>query len=115
MAPRKTSGFSEDKAPYPRAGERRARSRTVPERRILKIGPGGRLVIPADFRKAMEVKEGETVVALLEDGELRLVGGKVGLRKAQAYMRSIVPEDVSLVDELIADRIREAEEEERDD
>ena len=63
----------------------------------------------------MEVGEGDTLVALLEDGELRLVGGKVGLRKAQEYMRSIVPEDVSLVDELIADRIREAEDEERDD
>jgi bifunctional DNA-binding transcriptional regulator/antitoxin component of YhaV-PrlF toxin-antitoxin module len=115
MAERKGSGFSEEKATYGGAKEHGGRSRAVPERRILKIGPGGRLVIPADFRKSMEVEEGDTVVALLQDGELRLVGGKVGIRKAQQFFRSLVPEDVSLVDELIADRIREAEEEERDD
>lgn len=115
MPRRKTSGFSEEKAPYRGADKRHPKQSAELERRILKIGPGGRIVIPADFRKAMEVEEGESLVALLEDGELRLVGNKVAIRKVQAYMRSIVPEGVSLVDELIADRIREAEEEERDD
>lgn len=114
MPQRKSSGFSEKKAAYLSADKRRAASRAEPERRILKIGPGGRLVIPADFRKAMEVGEGDTVVALLEDGELRLVGHNVAVRKVQAIFRSLAPADVSLVDELIADRRREAEEEERD-
>jgi AbrB family looped-hinge helix DNA binding protein len=82
-------------------------------RRRLKIGPGGRVVIPADFRRAMEIKEGDVVTALLEDGELRLVGIKVAVRKAQAMVRKYVPEGVSLVDELIEDRRREAEEESR--
>lgn len=115
MSQRKSSGFSEEKASYKGANEPRAKWRTEPERRILKIGPGGRLVIPADFRKAMEVGEGDRVVALLEDGELRLISHKVGIRKAQEFFRSIAPEDVSLVDELIADRQREFEDEERDD
>jgi bifunctional DNA-binding transcriptional regulator/antitoxin component of YhaV-PrlF toxin-antitoxin module len=106
------SGFSEPRTTS--YGRRHAGRRAEPYRRILKLGPGGRLVIPAEFRKAMEVEPGERLVAILEDGELRLVGHKVGVRKAQEYFRSIVPEEVSLVDELIADRIREAEEEERD-
>lgn len=86
-----------------------------PEYHQLKLDAGGRVVIPAELRRAMEVEPGERLVAFLEDGELRVVGIKVGIRKAQEYVRSIVPEDVSLVDELIAERIREAEEEERDD
>jgi bifunctional DNA-binding transcriptional regulator/antitoxin component of YhaV-PrlF toxin-antitoxin module len=107
-------GFAESRQADPGAQRRGAEQRAEPERRVLKLGPGGRVVIPADFRKAMEVEEGEKLVALLEDGELRLVGHKVAVRKVQEYFRSIVPEEVSLVDELIADRRREAEEEDRD-
>lgn len=114
MPQRKSSGFSEEKAAYRSADKRRAASRAEPERRVLKIGPGGRLVIPADFRKMMEVEVGDTVVALIEDGELRLVGHNVAVRKVQAFFRSIAPKGVSLVDELIADRRREAAEEDRD-
>jgi AbrB family looped-hinge helix DNA binding protein len=86
-----------------------------PERRqVLTLGAGGRIVIPAHFRKKMEVAEGDSIVALLdEDGELRLLGTKAGIRKAQAIVRKYVPEGVSLVDELIEDRRREVEEEER--
>jgi AbrB family looped-hinge helix DNA binding protein len=82
-------------------------------RRRLKIGPGGRVVIPADFRRAMEIKEGDVVTALLEDGELRLIGLEVALRRAQELVRKYVPEGVSLAEELIEDRRREAEEESR--
>ena len=82
-------------------------------RRRLKIGPGGRVVIPADFRRAMEIKEGDVVTAILEDGVLQLIGLEVALRRAQELVRRYVPEGVSLADELIEDRRREAEEESR--
>lgn len=110
---RQGPGFAERETTRPGSARERAGRRVEADRRFLKLGRGGRIVIPADFRKAMQVEEGETLVALLENGELRLVGHKVAVRNAQAYARSIVPGDVSLVDELIADRRREAEEEER--
>ena len=77
------------------------------ERRRLKLGPDGRVLIPADWRQAMELEDNDTLVAHLEDGELRLHGPSVGLSKAQAILRRFVPEGVSLADELIEDRRRE--------
>lgn len=84
------------------------------QKKLLRIGPGGRVVIPADFRRAMEIKEGDVVTAILEDGVLRLISLEVALRRAQALVRKYVPEGVSLADELIEDRRREAEAESRD-
>lgn len=85
------------------------------ERRLLKLGPDGRVLIPADWRQAMQLKDNETLVAYLEDGELRLHGSSVGLAKAQTILRRFVPEGVSLADELIEDRRREAAADARDD
>lgn len=84
------------------------------ERRLLKLGPDGRVLIPADWRQAMELKESDTLVAYLEDGELKLHGSQVGLRKAQALARKLLRPGPSLVDELIADRREEARREDRD-
>ena len=105
-------GFAEQGAEFtgpPRGGAAWSEAQT----KRLKIGPGGRVVIPAEFRRAMEVEEGDVVTAILEDGELRLIGINVAVRKAQAWVRKYVPEGVSLVDELIEERRREAEEEDR--
>lgn len=93
-------------APGPAAGHGPGLARR--ERRLLKLGPDGRVLIPADWRQAMELKDNDTLVAYLEDGELKLHGSRVGLRKAQAILRRYVPEGVSLADELIEDRRREA-------
>jgi AbrB family looped-hinge helix DNA binding protein len=38
----------------------------------VSIGPGGRLVIPADFRKSLGVGTGDQVVVDLSDGDLRV-------------------------------------------
>jgi AbrB family looped-hinge helix DNA binding protein len=38
----------------------------------VKIAPGGRVVIPAQFRKTLGVRVGDSVVIELKDGELRL-------------------------------------------
>ena len=37
-----------------------------------KVGQGGRLVIPAEYRRALGIEVGDTVVLRLEDGELRV-------------------------------------------
>lgn len=87
----------------------------LPDRIDLTMGPGGRIVIPAVFRDAMQVKEGDRIMASVVDGELRLITPMMGVRLAQKLVREMVPEGVSLVDELIAERRREFEREMMDD
>ena len=75
----------------------------------VKIGPGGRIVIPASFREVMEAQEGDTVVAAIDgDGVVRLTSAVAALRMARRIVCEAVPSDVSLSDSLIADRRREA-------
>ena len=80
------------------------------DRLEVKIGPGGRIVIPAAFREAMEAGEGDTLVATIDgDGVVQLTSASAALRMAQRIVRETIPSDVSLVDSLIADRRRESE------
>ncbi len=76
-----------------------------------KIGPSGRVVIPAAFRKEMGLKAGDEVLMLLEDGEVTLSTRAQAIRRAQEIVRRHVPEGVSLSDELIAERRAEAKRE----
>jgi AbrB family looped-hinge helix DNA binding protein len=82
--------------------------------RHVKIAPGGRVVIPAEFRKALGVEVGDSVVIELKDGELRLRSLDAAIRRAQEIVRKYVPEGVSLADELIRERREEAAREERE-
>jgi len=79
----------------------------------VRLGPAGRVVIPAAFRDALAVKDGDTMIASLEDGEIRLATVAAVARRVQASVRQFVPEGVSLSDELIAERRREAAREEQ--
>ncbi len=100
------SGLPEDPAPFdPPSDVARAQ---------LRIGDGGRVVIPAEMRAALGVKPGDTLIARVVDGELSLMSQKVAVRRAQDMVRRVVPKGISLVDELIADRRAEAAREERD-
>ena len=70
----------------------------------MKMSDGGRVVIPAEIRKSMGLKEGDTVLWELRGGEAVLTTRLVQMRQAQTMVRQYVPAGVSLVDELIADR-----------
>ncbi|WKW51855.1 AbrB/MazE/SpoVT family DNA-binding domain-containing protein [Rhodomicrobium lacus] len=83
----------------------------VANRLRLTLGPGGRVVIPAALREAMQVEEGDALLAWLEDGELHLLSPRVGARQAQAMMKGLLGS--GLADDLIKDRRREAEAEAR--
>lgn len=96
------AGFSEDRPPF---------QTEVPERLDLHLGPGGRVVIPAALRKAMQVKEGGRLMARVVDGELRLITPEMSIRLAQKMVRETIPGDDSLVDSLMEDRRREVEQE----
>jgi antitoxin PrlF len=75
---------------------------------LAKLGEGGRLVIPAEYRRALGIEVGDELVLTLEEGALRVTTPREAIRRAQALVRSYVPEGRSLSDELIADRRRES-------
>ena len=72
------------------------------------ITKGGRLVVPAKLRKALQIEAGDEVVLRLENGSLRLIPLQQAVNLAQETLRRYVPEGVSLVDELIQARRAEA-------
>ena len=62
--------------------------------------------------KALEVNEGDYIVMHMDGEELRVVNDEKEFERAREVLAKYVPEGVSLVDELIADRRREAAAEE---
>jgi AbrB family looped-hinge helix DNA binding protein len=74
----------------------------------FKVGPGGRVLVPADVRDELGVKEGDYLLASICEGELRLIPIAASVRRAQARLRKYIPDGgPSAVDELIAERRRE--------
>jgi len=74
----------------------------------VRLNENGRVVIPAAFRKALGINAGDEVILRLEDDELRITTMKKRIERAQRHVRKYVNPGTSLVDELIADRRREA-------
>lgn len=72
-----------------------------------KMNENGRIVIPSAMRKALGLKAGDEVILRIEDDELRITTMERRLARARRIIRKYIPADVSLVDELIAER-REA-------
>jgi bifunctional DNA-binding transcriptional regulator/antitoxin component of YhaV-PrlF toxin-antitoxin module len=77
----------------------------------VRLGPDGRVVIPAVFREAVGAKEGDVFFARLENGEIHLLTPNAAMARTRSMLRKFIPEDVSLVDELIEERRREAKRE----
>jgi AbrB family looped-hinge helix DNA binding protein len=80
----------------------------------VRVGPEGRVVIPAPFREALALKDNDVLFARLENGEIHLLTPQAAARRAHAIIRQFVPAGVSLVDELIAERRKEIEREQQD-
>ncbi len=73
-----------------------------------RVAEGGRIVIPASFRRALGVAVGDDVILELEDGELRLFSPARAIKRAQEIVRNHVPQGRSLAAELLAERRAEA-------
>ena len=79
-----------------------------------RISEGGRIVIPAEYRRQLGLEVGDDVILRLEGQELRLYSRLQGIRRAQEIVRqysSNRPDGQLASDELIAERRREAERE----
>lgn len=53
-----------------------------------KIVEGGRVILPAAFRKAMGITKGDTVIIELHGDEVRIRPAKVALRRLQDKLRA---------------------------
>lgn len=80
------------------------------KRTEVRLGKQGRLVIPAELRRALDLRPGDRLIAREE-------GGKIVLEKkeeilAQVKKRfAVIPPQVNLAEELIAERRAEAQRE----
>ena len=74
------------------------------EQMSVNVGKGGRIVIPARYRKALGIEDGDAVSIKLEGEELRVVSDETEVRRVREMLDRYVPEGVSLVDELLRER-----------
>src|SRR5262249_13822023 len=72
---------------------------SLPDRIDLQLGPGGRIVIPVAFRKAMQIEAGGRLLARVVDGELRIITPEMAILRAQKWVRETIPAGASLVDD----------------
>lgn len=78
----------------------------------VRIGPQGRLVVPATIRESLQLRPGDKLIARVEDGRLVLEKREHVIARLRAHFAN-VPQGVSLADELIAERRAEALREEQ--
>ena len=78
---------------------------------VTKMSGNGRIVIPVAYRRAMGLKPGEALVFRMDEEGIHIQSRRQALARAQASVRKYVPEGVSLADDLIAERRREAKRE----
>jgi AbrB family looped-hinge helix DNA binding protein len=78
---------------------------------LVSVGPKGRVVLPAPIRRELSIVEGTQLVAIVEAGGVLLLPRSEVKRRLRSMFDGIRP---SLADELIADRRREAEVEDRE-
>jgi AbrB family looped-hinge helix DNA binding protein len=72
----------------------------------FKVGAGGRIVIPADIRELLGVKEGDVLLGTFKDGRLTLKSVATTIADVRAMLGPF--EGLSMVDELLAERRAEA-------
>ncbi len=75
-----------------------------------KIAEGGRVEIPVEYCRALQLKVGDEILVTLNNGEITIIPRKEALKRAQDIVSRYCSSH-SLADELIAERRQEAENE----
>jgi AbrB family looped-hinge helix DNA binding protein len=71
------------------------------------VGRKGRVVVPAEIRRELGIEEGTELIARVEGDGIVLEPRSAATRRLRSLFAHI-PRDVSLADELIAERREEA-------
>ena len=79
-----------------------------PGSRRVRVDSGGRIVVPAGFRRALGIGTGQELLMSLDDGFVRLQTIDAALEQVRAIARRRRKGDASVVDEFIAERRRES-------
>ena len=103
---KKQAGFEEQQTPY-NAEMRERLLKRQPRYEKLKLGDGGRVVIPAAMREEMGVKPGDLLIVHVSDGELRVRSWLDNLKRIQAELSALKRPGESVVDEFLAERREE--------
>ncbi|MDQ3581593.1 MAG: AbrB/MazE/SpoVT family DNA-binding domain-containing protein [Pseudomonadota bacterium] len=83
----------------------------VAERYSILLGNRGRLVLPAEVRRRLDLHDGDRIILSTdEEGSVRLVSAWQAARRTRGLRRRIAPalQDRRLAEELIAERRAEA-------
>ena len=72
------------------------------------IGKSGRLVIPAQYRKALGLTEGEGVMISLKEGHIEILPIEQSIKNAQEKVAKYLQSDTDLVEILFAERKADA-------
>jgi bifunctional DNA-binding transcriptional regulator/antitoxin component of YhaV-PrlF toxin-antitoxin module len=75
---------------------------------VLNVTEDGRIIIPAQALAELGVRTHDRVSATVVDGDVVVDTLDAVIKRMQAEFRRHIPEGVSLVDELIAERRAEA-------
>jgi hypothetical protein len=75
----------------------------------VEVEASGKAVLSAALTSAAGMKPGECVLAKASNGVIEIVSVDEAVRRVQANVRRYVPEGRSLVDELLADRRAEVQ------
>ena len=74
----------------------------------ITVGPKGEVKLPEGILEAAGVRPGDSLLVRFADDEIKLVTPEATARKVRAVVREFVSEGVSLVEELLTERRREA-------
>lgn len=88
--------------------ERMNDQKATKEERV-RMSAGGRIVIPQHMRQAMGVEPGHDLLLRMDGDSLRVRSLRSAVKQSQAIVRSHVPQERSLAEELLRERRREAE------
>ncbi|MFI4973576.1 MAG: AbrB/MazE/SpoVT family DNA-binding domain-containing protein [Caulobacterales bacterium] len=77
----------------------------------LVVRPDGSIVLPKEVVAAFKAEPGRGVMARLDGEEFKLISSETAMRRVRELVQRIIPADVDLVEQLLADRRAEAERE----
>ena len=111
-------GGAAHKAPTHKAPTRRESEHAEALRPMgfkVTVAERGRMVLPAEVRERLKIKNGDWLTLVLEpNGEIRMLTGAVYASRLRGMFKHLGKPGRSMADELIADRRREAAMEQRE-